>query len=68
MAGKLSKVQKRAYNKLKRSGGWRSSYELGESMATMGALRDRGLVKSGGGSHPGSFSSPQTGIKWKVIS
>ena len=46
MGAKLSKVQERAYNKLKKHGGWANAYELRESMATMNALRNKGLVRA----------------------
>lgn len=62
----LSKVQQRAYNKLKRAGGWLSSYRLRESIATMRALEKQGLVESKGHSWPGSFSDPQVGIQFKA--
>ncbi len=64
---KLTKVQLRAYNKLKRHGGWQSSYRLQESLSTMRALVKKGLVKSKGYSWPGTFSDPQVGIEWKVV-
>lgn len=66
MAGKLSNVQRRAYNKLKKRGGWQSSYDLHESMATMGALEKKGLVVCRGRGKLGSMFSPQTVIEYKV--
>ena len=67
MRVKLSEVQKRAYNKLKRIGGWECSYSLRESLATMRALERKGLVKSRGHRKPGSFAYPQVGIEFKVL-
>ena len=40
---KLSKIQTRAYNKLKKSGDWESPYRLQESVATLNALKKKGL-------------------------
>ena len=66
MAAKLSEVQKRAYNKLKKRGGWHSAYGLQESLATLGALEKKGLVISRGRGRVGSFAFPHTGIEYKA--
>lgn len=67
MKQKLSKVQERAYKKLKKHGGWECSYSLHESLSTMEALRRRGLIKSRGELKPGALWSPQTTIEFMVI-
>lgn len=63
----LSNVQKRALKKLKASGGWISSYQLGEYLSTMRALQKKGLVRIGGSGRAGAFWSPQTTIVWKAL-
>ena len=64
---RLSKVQEIAYNKLKEDGGWLSSYSLGVSLATMGALHKKGLVESKGHGEVGFFFCPQVTLKFKVV-
>lgn len=67
MVAKLSKVQKRAYGKLKKSGGWVCPYSLRESMATLDALEKRGLVKVRGYGELGASWSPRTTIEYKAL-
>ena len=67
MGAKLSKVQARALRKLKRHGGWQSSYRFQESLATMRALEKNGKAKSKGHGQPGAFSDPQVTIEFKAI-
>jgi len=67
MRVKLSATQQRAYNKLKKHGGWECSYTLRESMATLNALVKKGLAVSRGHGRLGAFWSPQTTIEYKVV-
>ena len=66
MAVKLSETQQRALRKLKKHGGWESSYRLRESMATLDALVKKGLVRCRGYGKVGSMFSPQTIVEYKA--
>jgi len=60
---KLSKVQIRALNKLDAHEWW-SAYEINESLATLQALKHKGLVES---KHTlGAFSFPRIGILFRI--
>ena len=48
MAVKLSETQQRAFNRLRKDGGWLSAFKLQVSLATMSSLERKGLVKSRG--------------------
>ncbi len=69
---KLSPAQNKVLNDLRMKGGgsfggpviWLSAYDLQCSLATLYALRNKGLVTSKGGEF---ISSPRTDIEWKAI-
>lgn len=61
---KLSAPQHRAYTSLQ-DGKWKSAYELGVSIATMGTLVKKGYVKSRDGNRMGAAFSPRTVIKYR---
>lgn len=62
----LTAPQHRAYNALS-DGKWKSSYEIGEGMNTLYALKRKGYVISSGENQPGAFSMPQSTIKFKRV-
>lgn len=65
---KLSSTQRRALHKLEAlpPGQWKSSYSLGESLATLNSLRKRGLVtrKEVGGFR--AIYNPSVGIEFRL--
>jgi len=63
---KLSIAQKRALEKLSETT-WKSAYELQESMATLNALYNKGLVKRRNEGVVGSFWTPSTTIEYRKI-
>jgi hypothetical protein len=63
---KLSKAQQRVLDSME-SREWYCAYDLRCSLATLNALRKRGLVISKGVSDLGSFAFPRIGIKWQKV-
>ena len=63
MSEKLSATMRAALAKLT-TDGWYMSYNLNVSLATLCALRSRGLVNSR--DEPGAMFCPQVGIKWRL--
>lgn len=69
MAGaeiKLTSIQQRALNKLKKLNDWECAYSLKESMATLDALVRKGLLKKRGAGKVGSMFEPRVVIEYKV--
>jgi hypothetical protein len=60
----LTKSQSRALAKLRRRGGWASSYELKETLGTLNALHNKGFADRRGGL--GAMAFPRVSITFKA--
>lgn len=61
---KLTPVQKRAFKKLIKDGGWLTPFDLQESLSTLRALEKKKLVKSRGWEAFGAMFDPRTTIEF----